>query len=481
MPFPSGQIYLRPDLLYFGRDRIHLASNTEHSLTPVDAALLELVFRGYSDFATLQATVSGMVEGPHGAAVAARVAEVMADPHSIMELRAAPPLDAPDVIVCDFTTIEDAPRGREVARRLRRWFRVALLGADEHVRGDPRCNASFAMTKKAGHHQTWYEFLQWCRGFVGGNPQALLVLCGQQDAVLLGDLVRRVRSVVVTSNSWPSPTTPIDLYGSRQLPADEFEATRALFYAMQFCNTGDWNSVNRWNCSDLAVLECAALRNAAMTVYGSVDQLGSLLRLGLRDDSVHFAHRVLTHPRRQPGTQDRDTLVVIGSVEAGGVPLMSFLRLLFSLPVADRHFGRAMVATSAGWFEVVVREGGGIGLCASVPQPSFRCIGAIALTGLLRDPTTAFEVMSGGVPTVFVPSARRHPLMAYLPEDMLLRESSPSTLRTLLAAWHDRQGSWCRRLLGLQADLDRRLGIVQRIRDVAQAGTQRESQQGHNV
>ena len=47
-------VYVREEVLYFDRDRVHLADSREQSLEPQDAALIEIVLRGEAELGSLR-------------------------------------------------------------------------------------------------------------------------------------------------------------------------------------------------------------------------------------------------------------------------------------------------------------------------------------------------------------------------------------------------------------------------------------------
>lgn len=461
----ARQVYLRPELLYFGPDRIHLASNSEHELTPADALLLELIYRGCSELDNLEEAVRSLAAPGSGAEVAAHLQAVLQDPRSVLELRDAPPVAKPDVIICDFTESDAAIDGGRLARALKRSKSVVHLGLDDRIKGDTTRNISLETARTSGHITNWFEFLQWCRGFIGAHSDANLILCGQQDAILFGDLTRHVPSLVVASPTWPPAITPVDLHGS-DLPGDDsFDATRALYYAMQCSGVDDWGSVRREHSSDLALLEITALRHAKTVFYSEVDQLDPLLALGRTSETTRFCHRVRPDKRSGKRAEGLRYVLIAGDTVDHGRPLFRFLHLLLQPTSKAPNDVQLIVATPRGWLRPELADDGKMSLRQYVgPAPIPNCIGAIALTGLIRHPQQTFEIMAHGVPTVFVPSTRQHPLMDGLPHDRKLDVASAESLADLITRWHDEDEPDPVDTANAQRAFVRRLDVVDRIR-----------------
>jgi hypothetical protein len=469
-----GHVYVRQDLCYVDRHRVHLSANTEHVVEPQDMALIELVYRGESELGRLSTTLAGLMPGRDRRSIASQLAVTLRDPRSILELRGPIPVVRPDVIVCNFDACEPGIAPKTLVRQLRRKARVLCLGLDDRIGGDPRANVSFAVMKKAGHHNTWFEFVQWCRSIVCANDAALLMLCGQTDAILFGDLVDRVRAVVHVSQSWPPATGAAELLGQGWLPDNVLGAVRSLYYALLYNPPEETARIGRAAGSDFAILEGFALRKAALVLHGAIDQAAALERLG-RDPATTCLGHLLGAPRWNPPAKRGAHALVLVAGREDGKPLARYLHLLESIPVAARRHDRILVASAGGWQEVKKIDGVGILQGMPPPDPS-ACLAAIAFPGLLRDTAPAFDVMSRGIPTVFVPSANPHPLQDAAPAEMLLPSSTPESVAGLLSRVADQADGLAARLLTCQAELVQRFNLVPSVQALvsprAAAGTE---------
>ncbi|MBI5364850.1 MAG: hypothetical protein HZA53_16860 [Planctomycetes bacterium] len=428
----DGQVYVRSEVLYVDRQRVHLADNREYEVAPGDAGLLELVHRGDSDFALLCRRVSELSSGVSADQVAAQLAAVLRDPRSILDLRPSLAIEPPDVIVCNFSGREGVASAGKLVERLRRSRRVLHLGLDRRVRGDWPWNASMEKARGAGVHESWHDFAQWCRGVIARHTGALLVLCGPQDAILFGDLASRLRTVALLDPAWPTVVGPGDVVGSDWIPEDPYPLVRDVFYALRFSTLDELEAVSRTTSTSFARLEGYALRHAVAVGYSMTDQPAALTALGrdgLGDELVHATPVRALRTLRPSGER---VLLLVAGVEHGIEPLTPMLHLVRPA-VEARRVHQVVLVTQDAWFDVrfdkqtVHALDGG----RARPHPS-HCVGAVVLPGLLRDCRPALDVMARGIPVGLVPSRQPHPLQELLPKAAVLSGITASGLDTWL-------------------------------------------------
>ena len=368
----------------------------------------------------------------------------------------------PDVVVCDFSTGANAVDSRHLVRKLRRRHRVMFLGHDDRVHGGADQAFSFERARKAGHHDNWFDFTQWCRGTVARLDRAALVLCSEQDAILFGDLVPAHRTLIALSPAWPPATGVEDLVGPGWVPDDPWDGIRALYYALQFHPGDEFDAVNCTSSTDLARLEAYALRHAAVVAVGSVDQLQSLAALGRDPTTSRFGHCVGGPPRRRSAAAPTTrSLVLVAGLEAGVRPLVPYLALLGAIPAGDRVFDEILVNAPTGWFRIEQREHVGMLMpTGAEPPATSRCVAAIAFPGLLRVLAPAFDTMARDIPMLLVPSARPHPMHEWSLAEARIEASRPDAVARLLADLVQTDSGLAARLLAVQRRVLRRHTMV---------------------
>lgn len=464
---PGLHVYVRPDVLYFDEHRVHLADDHEYQIDAKDAGLLELVYRGDSDFGRLCAAVAGLGGGPGARAVAASLTPTLADSRSILELRPAVAMPPPEIIVCDFAAGGQLTGPRGLVRALRRTHRVLHLGLDESVQGPWPLNASLVAARRARVHQSWFEFAQWCRGVLLRYPDALVVLSGHQDTILFGDLAARTRSVVLLDPGWPARAGVQDVMGAGWLPEDPLDAIRDLHYALRFSDLDDIGGVNRGNGSSFATLEAFALRHAVAVGYAMSDQASALAALGRDAAADRLVHGSRLPRSRKPLAAGRRTLLLVASLEQGLDPLMPFLHLVRA--ITDRNLlERTLVLGPEGWFDLVFREESvTLQSLGAARPPASELLAALVFVGLVRDCRPAFECVAEGIPCAVVPSRRSHPLQDDLPDFAVLRDATTDGL----AQWLHRVGSaddpLADELVAVQTSRARAVEAVRFVRETA--------------
>lgn len=446
-----GHVYVRTDVLYVGRRSVHLADNLEYEISAPDAGLLELVYRGDSSFVRLCSRVAELSPGASPASVAEHLGPALTDPRSVLELRGPVLAEAPQVIVCDFSEGSTVAPSRDLVTRLRRRQRVLHLGLKANLRGEWPWNASLDAAQKAHSHESWYDFAQWCRSVVAEHPDALLVLCGQQDAILFGDLVPRMRTLVALDPHWPAPTGASDMLGSDWVPEDPYEMVRDLYYALRFGPADELAGMHRGAGSSFARLEGYALRHATAVAYSMTDQPAALAQMGRSGSDDRLLHARRTKPLRRLREGTARALLLVAGMERGLQPLASFLHVL--RPALDAGLvQQVLILSGESWYELELGDGvASVRDVGGLRPAAWACLGAVLFPGLLRDCRAAFEVLASGIPTGMVPSARPHPLHALVGPAGDLSGCTAAGFRT-----------WLERLASGDDGLDRELFAAQR-------------------
>lgn len=468
---PSGQVYVRPEVLYVDRQRVHLSDNAEHEIAPTDAALLELVYRGDSSFARLCARVAALDGSVQAEQVATNLAPVLRDPRSILDLRPSVPLASPEVIVCDFAENPHLGGSQRLVERLRRSFRVLHLGLERHVHGEWPWNATLAAAIRAGTHESWYDFAQWCRGVIAENDTAVLVLCGHQDTILFGDLASRLRTLVLLDPKWPALVGVGDMLGADWVPDDPYDMVRDLYYALRFASLEDLDAMNRTCGSSFARLEGYALRHAVGVAHVMTDQPAALASLGRSDEGHRLVHAAPVRALRRLRSGGGRALLIVAGIERGIAPIAPFLHLVRAALETGR-LQQIFLVTADAWFEL--RFEGDVAQVLAIgrgrPHPTM-CLGAVIFPGLLRDCRPACEVMAKGVPSALIPSRQPHPLDAMVAPQAILRATTVASFHAWLDRLADADDALSRELVTAQARALRRHDVV---RFVAEAvATQR--------
>lgn len=472
----TSDVLVRDELFYFADGWAHLSDNRGCELSAQDAALLELVMRGAGDLNLLASDVAAIAESLEPGAIRAALARNLRDPRSLLELVPPMALVEPDVIVCDFSPHNRLVSGRALVRSLRKRLRVLHLGLAGRVRGPLRQNLSMRASERAGTSRGWCQFVQRCRARVRKSPGAVLVLCGPQDHILFGDLVPYASTIAMVDEGWPGLNGPRLLWGDDWIPDDPVDAVRALYYALRFSALEDIEALHRTNSSDLAVLEGYALRHAARVGCAMLDQVRELERIGRTPQSSVFAHG-LPMPGRKPARGDARVLVLVTSVERGFEPNLPFLKILLESQEPAAPFTRIMVRTFESWF--TVSKGAGVisvePLRNQPPPSGEQMLAAVAMTGFLRGLQPIFELQSWGVPIVYLPSARSHPLLLDAGAEAVMTEVSPNAFRSLWTKLADPSGGFLRPLMEGQAASFARRGLDAQVHDLVARARERRN------
>lgn len=417
----AGIVCLRNEVMYFEESRVHLSNDAEYEVTLEDRALLEIVMRGESDFGLLCARLAALSESQTKEDIAKALEPVVQDRRAIIELTPMHEIVTPEVIVCGFSPGPSRLDSRSLVSQLRRSRRVLHLGHEDHVRGTVSQNLSRKASEENRLHSDWFQFIQWCRGTIRRHPGAVLVLCGQQDAILFGDLVPQLRSVVAVESDWPPRTGAGDMLGPGWVPDDPFDALRALFYALRFASWEDMLFASRASSSDLAVLEAFAIRHATCVVHGCLDQHRPLMELGVDPARIHQAHVTRSASSKWKPTESKPrTLVLVTSGEGGVDAILPVLELLNSIPLDQRPYGEVAVRLGTHWLTVKSEPGRFHVVSRPGPMPNASTtLAALVFPGLTRDLKPAWEALAMA-PCFLASSAKPHPLLDLLGPNSVL-------------------------------------------------------------
>lgn len=464
-PSSGGFAYVREGVFYLGEDRVHLSDGQEYTVPPQGSAVLETVLRGESDFGRLRERLVSLAPDSDPNVIAKALEASLQRPRSILTLAPPVPVETPNIIVCDFAPDPGILDSRKLVRTLRRRHRVLLLGHPEKVRGLATRNLSFEAAESAGFHRSWFRFAQWCRGFIRKHARAVLVLCGQQDAILFGDLVTGRRTLVALDPGWPPRTGASDLIGPGWIPDDPLDAIRSLFYALSRCSPRELGTVNRTAASEFAILEGLALRRAERVVYTSLEQLQPLEALGREPGSMRPGH---THSWRLPAWSGARTasphLLLVADADGSAENLIPYATSLGAVPQGSRSFGELLVPSPPGWLRVVItRNGGRLVPYEGPPPDASSTLAAILLPGLLGSLAPAWEALAGGFPCLMVSAPAPHPLLEAAPPEMVVDRSEPERLATLLNRLRAPRDPLARRLLTAQRKILRESSVARRI------------------
>lgn len=484
MSAPGGdRVYVREELVYFDGSAIHVAGGKRHELELADQVLLDRVYRGEGDVGLLARNIAEGSVGASADDVRQRLEVVFSDPRSLLELGPAPPTSVPDVIVCDFTAHSTPIDGRTLVRNLRKRHRVLFLGLEAKVASTSRDTHWFRTKAPAGHPENWFRFIQWARSTIRLHADAVLVLLGHQDAILLGDLAARHPTVVVLDPSWPSGTGLEDLRGRKPWSDDVGPSLRALHYALRFTPLRELQSLNRHSSSALAELEIHALRHARHVLFSQADQVGALMDLGV--PRSRLAPACLPAPSRRDVASGERILLVVADLEFGLGPVMPFLSLLARLPEAPRSHDRIVLYSGGQAFEVRID-----GETARVSPTDLRrardnCVIAFLLPSVLRSLGAAVESIASGVPIQIVPSTSPHPLQQDADECLFLRAPTAESVHARLVQLLDGSARERKRVLAAQHELVTDWSVRRRIADavrhrIPRDGAGHRDREGHD-
>jgi hypothetical protein len=469
-PQDQGYILLRSEVRFVEANRVHLEGRREFEVTAADRLLIDLVQAGVGDVELLVRTLRELT----GAEVSAEaLCASVRNPRSILELVPRQNIIEPDVIVCCFGVGASEGWVAPFVQRLRKRARVLVIGRDESVRGPFHQNAAFKSSQRLKLHANWYQFLQWARATVRRFEDKVLVLASPIDAVLFGDLVPYLKTVIKADRHWPTQAGIGDMFGPDWLPEALGDERRELHYALRVTQPQDLEKLTRLSGSTFALLEAHALRFASLVVPTTTFHRAELLSLGQAPEVIRLAQVVTsgeTASETSPEEAPRDLLVVgIGpqrTLDAIG-PL---LQMLLSVPPEKRPFQIVALRAEEGWLRVDL-EGEMMTLrhwAGRPPEPE-RILASLQVVGLQRHLEPIYEALAWPAPCWIVPSVAPHPILAFIPEQMRLGAGEPLPILERLWATAPQDSAHRSQALALQRELLERLDLVGMVFELVKA------------
>jgi len=431
---PSGHVLLDEQVVSYDDEKLHLTGFRSIDLEPQDRLLLDCLVRGESELSVLGEQLAQLGLGGDAEAHAARVKETAQQPGS--RLRWMEPIETidPEVIVLDFSRFRLAWDTKPFVTRLRESRRVLHLGLDDHIIGSEQEACSMERHKDQ-FLGSLFRFVQWARSVVRFHQDAVIVFTGPQDPVFFGDLARGRPSITALEPGWPGrlglQNLTLDVPGA----VDPAPWLRELLYALRMNPADHSNVIERSTGSAFAALELFALCHADVLLTTCADHDAGLTHLG--------ADRAMRQPlgvEPKVGGSKREMpegIVVIADPEgevASLEPLFQQLAGLLSIDAVS-HVG---IYNHGVMHRLELKENM-IGVEPwSAPPPAPAEFGvALAVPGMMRHVTPMLDLMSEGVPVLFVPAEDTGPLGEHIPEQAWVRDFSVAALEKRLERVRD--------------------------------------------
>lgn len=461
MSQPAGHVVLRDSFGLFWGNGVCLCNGCLFTPEKRDLWLIDRLVGADSELRHLSQTLGRVAGGLAPAEVEAMLRESAEDPNSLIAVRPPEELICPDVIVVDFSAAPNPIDAGALVQALRSSCRVLHIGRSRRVCGDPSCVVPFAPGETGDAAESPFERMQWIRSLVRFHSRALLVLCGPEAMIALGDLVGTIRTVAILDQHWPGLVPPQQDCGARATASERLAWAKQLFYAMRYTSETQLHCLCRTASTTFAALEWNTLRNAAAVLYTQAGQEQSLREVRNHGRGIIPIGPVAgVSSARPPGAPRPGPLLILTQAEANMERVSGLARSVANLGGSAGITGMAVFHYGLCRRVRVAPDGVAFDPWPGKTPELEECAGVVVDLATMRDLRPLLRAILSRVPVYLMGERGGHPLRRLVPERLWLpdggwAELGPHITRTRAAVLTNLQAARVARRVDPAAIIER--------------------------
>jgi hypothetical protein len=422
-------VYLRDDVRWCRDSVLGFSSGVIANLSALDALCVRLLMCGASDHTFVAQTLAASTGSQDVEYWQRRVTQIARQDGSAISVRSVTLPARPSTIVVDLTSSEQFSPGLVLARALAggagTWFVTAMKREAQRA-------SRFATPIWAERIGSPFAFLQWIRSLAVRLPDIPIVLCGEVDAVCVGETASRGTVLALVDGSWPGGA-PITRYAPLQdAQAEAREVLDEFYYAAAGTREPEEiASMGRVSGSSFGALEAWALLGASRVIYRTRGQALELEALGVTRSRLGIAAM-----DKQPNVEsegERDAFLILAGPECMDDRMLGVAEWAGALKELP---GISFVALYSGgkWYEFRATPAAVHVLRWFGQAPALsRFRAAIGLSGVFSEHAILPNLIAAGCRLWFTPTREAEPHLGCLPASVWL-EGSPAEWITRVAS-----------------------------------------------
>jgi len=418
---PAG-VYLRRRMAWKFGSHLGYSGSRVVELAPVDHALVRCLLRGCSDVDSLSVA---MCEAGFGGTLEywkSKVRVVAQSADSILKVTGEVKRRKPHVIVLQLSYQAGEVDGIELARSLSSSLSVWYVTANETFAARAK---RWGIVCTPSEFASEFEFLQWVRSLVRRHDSTPILMCGEIDAVCVGEAASCGNTVAALSAQWPGGAGVYQLRPSSAFERDGHDVMDGYTYAALAARVEDGLATLR-RCASSAVgnSELWGILGAKKVFYRTRSQANQLMRLGLPASRLEILGAPHAEDVRGGDARPRTGFLVLGDPSVGSEEQMLYVACLAAEVVECGAARFAALWTGSSWYRLSASEGAVHVLPWSGNPPGLRdFVVALGIVSIMEDLSVMPRVLEAGCRLLLAGKRNKDELMAWIPSSLWLTGS----------------------------------------------------------